>query len=81
MASEEFKSLSVTQQRLLVGKAIKVYDAGYSINEIAEKFNISIGLMEEVIEMIEQARKYKEDYKNHLEEEFEKAKVIPKSNK
>lgn len=73
MASEEFKSLSVTQQRLLVGRAISCYNAGYRVDEIAKKLNISIGLMEEIIE---KARSYKEQ----LEEEFEKAEVIPKVN-
>ena len=64
IVSEELKALSETQRNLLVGRAVSLYDANYGKNEIAEKLNISVELMDIVIEIIEQARKNRNNFKN-----------------
>ena len=52
MASETFKELSIPTQRLLVGKFKSMYDAGYEVQAIKEKLNISEELAQEIIKMI-----------------------------
>jgi transposase-like protein len=64
MASVEFKSFSESTQRMIVGQAAKLYDAGYSVIEIAEYLHISIELTNEIVEMIQKAKAFKEGESN-----------------
>ena len=60
--SEKFKALGVDQQRLLVGKVKKLYDAGITAEMISEGLNKDLDLIKETIEMIERANKFKEEH-------------------
>ena len=60
--SEKFKALGVDQQRLLIGKVKKLYDAGITAEMISEGLNKDLDLIKETIEMIERANKFKEEH-------------------
>ena len=60
--SEKFKALGVDQQRLLVGKVKRLYDAGITAETISEGLNKDPDLVQEAIEMIERANKFKEEH-------------------
>lgn len=60
--SKKFKALCVDQQRLLVGKVKKLYDAGITAEMISEGLNKDLDLIQETIEMIERANKFKEEH-------------------
>ena len=60
--SEKFKALGVDQQRLLVGKVKKLYDAGITAEMMSEGVNKDPDLVQEAIEMIERANKFKEEH-------------------
>ena len=60
--SEKFKALGVNQQRLLIGKVKKLYDAGVTAEMISEGLNKDLNLVQESIEMIERANKFKEEH-------------------
>lgn len=60
--SEKFKALGVDQQRLLVGKVKKLYDAGITAEMISEGLNKDLDLIKETIEMIERANKFKGEH-------------------
>ena len=59
--SEKFKSLDPMRQRILVRKVKRLYEAGVTAEEIARGFNKDLGLIEEAIEMIEPANKWKSE--------------------
>ena len=59
--SEKFKALGVDQQRLLVGKVKKLYDAGVTAEMISKGLNKDLDLVQEAIEMIERANKFNEE--------------------
>ena len=60
--SEKFKALGVDQQRLLIGKVKKLYDAGITAEMISEGLNKDLDLVQEAIEMIERANKFYEEH-------------------
>lgn len=54
--TEKFKQLSKTRQCLLVGRIARMYDAGYTIEEIKETLNKHEDLVEEIVDMIIKTR-------------------------
>lgn len=59
--SKEFKALPISKQRAIVGRTKSMHEAGFSAEDIASKLGLSIELVKESIEMIEKAKRFKEE--------------------